>query len=64
MAAKEEILKLLEGLPYDVTFEDAAQRLIVLYRVKQCLEQFDTGGRYPTKMPRDAFGVAMALLET
>ena len=47
MTAKEEILRLLEALPDDVTFEDALERLIVLYDVQQGLEQLDRGEVIP-----------------
>ena len=47
MTAKEEILRLLEALPDDVTFEDVLERLIVLYDVQQGLEQLDRGEVIP-----------------
>ena len=47
MTAKEEILRLLKALPDDVTFEDVFERLIVLYDVRQGLEQLDKGEVIP-----------------
>lgn len=47
MTAKEEILRLLEALPDDVTLEDVLERLIVLYDVQQGLEQLDRGEVIP-----------------
>ena len=38
MTVKEEIVRLLEALPDDVTFEDVLERLMVLYDVQQGLE--------------------------
>ena len=47
MTVKEEILELMEQLPDDATIEDAIERLIVLYRVQQGLEQLDKGEGIP-----------------
>ena len=47
MTAKEEILELLEQLPEDATIEDAIERLVVLYKVQQGLEQLDNGEGIP-----------------
>ncbi|MYC35406.1 MAG: hypothetical protein F4X66_00595 [Chloroflexi bacterium] len=41
MTVKEEVLELMEKLPDDATIEDAIERLIVLYRIQQGLEQLD-----------------------
>ena len=43
MTAKDEILELMEQLPNDATLEDAIERLIILYKVRQGLEQLDNG---------------------
>ena len=43
MTVKEEILELMEQLPDDATIEDAIERLIVLYKIQQGLEQLDKG---------------------
>ncbi len=47
MTAKEEILELLEQLPDDATIEDAIERLIILYKVQQGMEQLDDGEGIP-----------------
>ncbi len=47
MTVKEEILELMEQLPDDATIEDAIERLIVLYRIQQGLEQLDKGEGIP-----------------
>ena len=47
MTAKEEILELMEQLPDDATIEDAIERLIVMYKVQQGLEQLDNGEGIP-----------------
>ena len=47
MTAKDEILALMEQLPDDATFEDAIERLIVMYKVQQGLEQLDNGEGIP-----------------
>lgn len=43
MTVKEEILELMEQLPEDATIEDAIERLIILYKIQQGLEQLDKG---------------------
>ena len=47
MTAKEEILELMEQLPEDATIEDAIERLVVLYKIQQGLEQLDKGEGVP-----------------
>ena len=47
MTVKEEILELMEQLPDDATIEDAIERLIVLYKIQQGLEQLDKGEGIP-----------------
>ncbi len=47
MTVKEEVLELMEQLPDDATIEDAIERLIVLYRIQQGLEQLDKGEGIP-----------------
>jgi len=47
MTVKEEVLELMEQLPDDATIEDAIERLIVLYRIQQGLEQLDKGEGNP-----------------
>ncbi len=47
MTAKEEILRLQEAPPYDAIFEDAVERLIVLYDVEQGVKQLGRGQSIP-----------------
>ena len=47
MTAKDEILALMEQLPDDATIEDAIERLIVMYKLQQGLEQLDNGEGIP-----------------
>ena len=47
MTVKEEILELMEQLPDDATIEDAIERLIILYKIQQGLEQLDKGEGIP-----------------
>jgi len=47
MTVKEEVLELMKQLPDDATIEDAIERLIVLYRIQQGLEQLDKGEGIP-----------------
>jgi len=47
MTVKEEVLELMDQLPDDATIEDAIERLIVLYRIQQGLEQLDKGEGIP-----------------
>jgi predicted transcriptional regulator len=43
MATKEQILKAIEELPEDANFEDALERLYLLYKIDRGIEQADTG---------------------
>lgn len=43
MATKEQILKAIEGLPDDASFEDALERLYLLYKIEKGLRQADSG---------------------
>ncbi len=43
MATKQQILKAIEGLPDDVSFEDALERLYLLYKIEKGLRQADSG---------------------
>ena len=43
MTTKEEILEMMEQLPEDATIEDAIEKLVVLYKIQQGLEQLDKG---------------------
>ena len=40
---KEKVLKAVSELPADATFEDAMERLYVLYKVEQGLRQIEAG---------------------
>lgn len=44
---KEKVLKAVEELPADATFEDAMERLYVLYKVEQGLRQIEAGEGIP-----------------
>ena len=52
MTVKEEILELMEQLPEDATIEDAIERLIILYKIQQGLEQLDKGEGIPHEEAR------------
>lgn len=52
MTVKEEILELMEQLPEDATIEDAIERLIILYKIQQGLEQLDKGEGIPQEEAR------------
>jgi hypothetical protein len=43
VATKQQILKAIEGLPDDVSFEDALERLYLLYKIEKGLRQADSG---------------------
>ena len=40
---KEKVLKAIEGLPQDSTFEDTFERLYLLYKVEKGIKQADSG---------------------
>ena len=44
---KEKVLKAVEELPADATYEDAMERLYVLYKVERGLRQIDDGEGIP-----------------
>ena len=52
MTVKEEVLELMEQLPDDASIEDAIERLIVLYKIQQGLEQLDKGEGIPQEEAR------------
>ena len=41
--SKQQIIEALEKLPPDATFEDAIERLYVLYKIQRGIEQADSG---------------------
>ena len=43
METKQQILKAIEGLPDDASFEDALERLYLLYKIEKGLRQADRG---------------------
>lgn len=44
---KEKVLKAVEDLPPDATYEDAMERLYVLYKVEAGLRQIEAGEGIP-----------------
>ena len=42
-SAKQQMLDLIQTLPEDTTVEDAMERLYLLYKVEQGIEQADSG---------------------
>ena len=44
---KEKVLKAVEELPSNVTYEDVMERLYILYKVEQGLRQIDAGQGIP-----------------
>ena len=42
-SAKEQLIKLAQELPEDVTLEDAMDRLFLLYKVEHGIEQASSG---------------------
>ena len=44
---KEKVLKAVEALPADATYENAMERLYVLYKVERGLRQIDDGEGIP-----------------
>ncbi|MEH1961629.1 MAG: hypothetical protein V7L05_17470 [Nostoc sp.] len=43
MTVKYQVLKAVEQMPQDVTFEEVMERLYFLYKVDQGLKQVETG---------------------
>ena len=43
MTVKEQVLKAIKELPQDATFEDAMERLYLLYKVERGIKQADAG---------------------
>ena len=40
---KEKVLKAIEELPQDITFEDTLEKLYFLYKVEKGIQQADAG---------------------
>lgn len=47
MTVKEQVLKAIQELPQDATFEDAMERLYLLYKVERGIKQADAGRKIP-----------------
>jgi hypothetical protein len=43
VTTKEQVLKAIQELPPDATFEDAMERLYLLYKVERGIKQADAG---------------------
>lgn len=43
MQTKQQILRAIEELPDDATVEDALERLYLLYKIEEGIEQADNG---------------------
>ena len=43
VSVKEKVLKAVQELPSDVTFEDTIEKLYFLYKVERGLQQADSG---------------------
>jgi hypothetical protein len=43
MTVKEQALRAIQELPQDATFEDAMERLYLLYKVERGIKQADEG---------------------
>ena len=48
---KEKVLKAVEALPAEATYEDAMERLYVLYKVERGLRQIEAGEGIPHAAP-------------
>jgi len=49
MTSKEAILKAVQGLPDDITIDDAMDRLYLLYKIQKGIEEMDAGLGIPQK---------------
>lgn len=47
MTTKQKVLKAVQGLPDDASFEDAMERLLFLSKVERGLQQADVGQTIP-----------------
>ena len=46
-SVKSKVLKAVEELPADVTYEDVMERLYILYKVERGLQQIEAGEGIP-----------------
>jgi len=47
LTVREQIMRALEGLPPDATFEDAIERLVFLAKIDAGLAELDAGNSIP-----------------
>jgi hypothetical protein len=47
MTTKQKVMKAVEGLPDDASFEDAMERLLFLPKVEKGIQQVDAGQTIP-----------------
>lgn len=53
MTIKEQVLKAIQELPQDATFEDAMERLYLLYKVERGIQQADAGQKISQKEAKE-----------
>jgi soluble cytochrome b562 len=53
MTIKQKLLKTVQDLPDDASFEDAMEKLFLLSRIDKGLEQADQGKTYSHQVVRD-----------
>jgi len=53
MTIKQKLLKTVQDLPDDASFEDAMERLFLLSKIDKGLEQADQGKTYSHQVVRD-----------
>jgi hypothetical protein len=53
MTIKQNLLKTVQDLPDDASFEDAMERLFLLSKIDKGLEQADQGKTYSHQVARD-----------
>jgi len=56
MQTKQQILKAIEDLPDDATVEDALDRLYLLYKIEEGIEQADGGQTITQAEARERLG--------
>lgn len=55
MSAKEEVIKIIEKLPNNVTLEDIIKELSIKAKIEKGLEQLNNGEYYSHKEVKDKF---------
>lgn len=55
MSAKEEVLKIIEELPNNVTLEDIIKEISVKARIEKGLDQLNNGEYYSHKEVKEKF---------